>query len=315
MPSANQVSIFDINKPSVVPVFARHQTFHPRFGWLKKGFDTVKTDSEVFKKKNSPVVLGVGKNMVDAIKYWCIAFKLIQDNGERLGKYITTDFGEQLLGEDGWDPYLEDPASLWLLHWYLLKPTSHATAWYLLFNRFNQLEFTSDDITAALEKSRQDLFPNSKIAKGSLVKDANCILRMYAIQKEKEVNEDSIDCPFVNLGLIEKIDGSRDYMFNVGQHPQLAPEIIVAVCLEYAAMVESAKTISISRLLYDPGCPGVAFKLTESVLSAAIESVQSEFESIQLSDSSGLILFSFTGDPTELSKQILDKYFGNRSFR
>jgi hypothetical protein len=312
MPSANQISIFDIEKPSVVPIFARHQTFHPRFGWLKKGFDRVKEDAEVFKRKDSPVVLGVGKNMVDAIKYWCMAFKLIQDNGERLGKFITTDFGEQLLGEHGWDPYLEDPASLWLLHWYLLKPTSQATAWYLVFNRFNQFEFTSEDIASALEKSKQELFPKSKIAKGSLKKDANCILRMYAVQKEKEVNEDSIDCPFVNLGLIEKVESSQDYIFNIGQHPRLAPEIIVAVCLEYAAMVETAKTLSIPRLLYDPGSPGVVFKLTESVLTAAIESVHSQFKSIGLSDSAGLILFSLTGDPTELSRQLLDEYYGNR---
>jgi len=29
----------DTNDTSKVIVFARHETFHPRFGWLKKGFD------------------------------------------------------------------------------------------------------------------------------------------------------------------------------------------------------------------------------------------------------------------------------------
>lgn len=250
--------------------------------------------------------------MVDAIKYWCSAFKLIQDNGERLGKYITTELGERLLSENGWDPYLEDPATLWLLHWYLLKPTSMATAWYLIFNQFNQLEFSSDDVTAALESNKEKLFPDASIAKGSLKKDSNCILRMYAMQREKEMSEDSIDCPFVNLGLIEKMDGGNEYHFHVGQQQGLAPEIIVAVCLEYAALVESAKTISIPRLLYDPGSPGIVFKLTESALSAAIEAVQSQHEDINLSDSSGLILFSFNGDPIDLSEKILDGYYRHR---
>ncbi len=31
--------------PSVkVGIFARHETFHPRFGWLKKGFDRALAD-------------------------------------------------------------------------------------------------------------------------------------------------------------------------------------------------------------------------------------------------------------------------------
>lgn len=49
-------------------VFARHETFHPRFGWLKKGFDRAAIDSEVFLRPDAPVRLGVGKNMVRAIR-------------------------------------------------------------------------------------------------------------------------------------------------------------------------------------------------------------------------------------------------------
>ena len=45
-------------------IFARHETFHPRFGWLKKGFDRASIDSETFLREDAPVRLGVGKNMV-----------------------------------------------------------------------------------------------------------------------------------------------------------------------------------------------------------------------------------------------------------
>ena len=68
-----------MNNTMINPVFARHETFHPRFGWLKKGYDKVSDDQEVFSKKDAPVVLGVGKNMVKAIRYWCIAFKIIEE--------------------------------------------------------------------------------------------------------------------------------------------------------------------------------------------------------------------------------------------
>lgn len=32
---------------SVNPVFARHETFHPRFDWLKKGFDAAQKSSSI----------------------------------------------------------------------------------------------------------------------------------------------------------------------------------------------------------------------------------------------------------------------------
>ena len=36
------------SKISINSVFARHETFHPRFGWIKKGFDAAKQNSGVF---------------------------------------------------------------------------------------------------------------------------------------------------------------------------------------------------------------------------------------------------------------------------
>ena len=61
---------------AAVPSFARHETFAPRFGWLHKGFTAVDSDPEAFLKEDAPVTLGVGKNMVNAIRYWSMAFKL-----------------------------------------------------------------------------------------------------------------------------------------------------------------------------------------------------------------------------------------------
>src|SRR4051794_40443347 len=59
--------------------FARHETFAPRFGWLRKAYDAVtdpRVGPEVFLQPDAPVTLGVGKNMVNAIRYWTQAFKL-----------------------------------------------------------------------------------------------------------------------------------------------------------------------------------------------------------------------------------------------
>lgn len=52
--------------------------------------------------------LGVGKNMVRSIRFWCQAFKIIE--ADRTGSVKPTPFGDMLLGQKGWDPYLEDLA-------------------------------------------------------------------------------------------------------------------------------------------------------------------------------------------------------------
>ena len=56
--------------------FARHETFCPRYGWLKKGFDAIKKYPDIFTRDDAIEILGVGKNMVRAIRFWCVAFKI-----------------------------------------------------------------------------------------------------------------------------------------------------------------------------------------------------------------------------------------------
>lgn len=286
----------------VNPVFARHETFHPRFGWLKKGFDAAVKDSGIFRSEDAPVRLGVGKNMVSSIRYWCNAFKLLEDDS-------PSDFGELLLGDEGWDPFLEAPASLWLLHWHLLKPPCHATAWYFTFNIFREVEFSADELFNALCDYRDSVAP--RIVDSSVKKDITCILRMYVEQRSKtSISEDSLDCPFTELLIINTAGDSRHYTFRFGPKPNLPAEIIVSACLEFADWVgHGQRTIAVSRLVYDIGSPGMAFKLSESAVCNAIEQVQGWSNSIDLSESAGLIQFSFTQEPVRIARDILDKYY------
>ncbi|NET57453.1 MAG: DUF4007 family protein [Symploca sp. SIO2E6] len=283
------------------PVFARHETFHPRFGWLKKGFDALQQEPRVFLQEDAPVRLGVGKNMVRSIRYWCSAFKVLEND-------TPTEFGKKLLADGGWDEFLENPASLWLLHWNLLKPTCEATAWYFTFQVFRQVEFSATDLLQALCQYRDSL--GSRIVDSSLQKDISCILRMYVEQGTKiGASEDSIDCPFTELGMIKTIGNSKHYAFQIGSKANLPPEIIVAACLEFTASKGNQKTISISTLTFDVGSPGLAFKLNEGTIYDAIEQVERYSDDIRLSDSAGLIQFSFTRDANELAQDILDGYY------
>lgn len=58
-------------QPTTKPTFSGHETFQCRHLWLKKGYDFVKS-GKAFSDEDAVVELGVGKNMVTAIRYWML---------------------------------------------------------------------------------------------------------------------------------------------------------------------------------------------------------------------------------------------------
>lgn len=300
--------------PAVQAIFSRHETFHPRFGWIKKGFDRTVRDGKVFLQDDATTTLGVGKNMVRSIRYWCTAFKVleeVQEKGERARELRPTAFGLKLLSDDGWDPYLEDPGSLWLLHWNLLKPTCTATCWYFTFASFHRTSFSFEALFQGLQEYIGYHFPKSQIAVSSLEKDIVCLTHMYSPSKSRDsALEDMLDSPFVTLGLLQQENDGKHFSFNMGYKSTLPADIVVAACLEFAAILgKGERTISLSRLLYEEGSPGSLFKLTESTLCNAIETIAQNEQRLFLSDTSGLLQMAFTEHPGALAESLLDHYY------
>ena len=94
---------------------------------------------------------------------------------------------------------MENPASLWLLHWNLLKEPCTATARAFAFNQFSATEFTAENLLEDLREHAEGF--SGKTADSSLKKDVNCILRMYAEQESKKgPTEDSIDFRLPSYG-------------------------------------------------------------------------------------------------------------------
>jgi hypothetical protein len=292
--------------PKPTAVFARHETFHPRFGWLKKGYDLAARDPGIFLREDAPVLLGVGKNMVRSIRYWCGAFKVLTECDRQS---VPDTLGQQLLDDNGWDPFLENPASLWLLHWNLLQEPCTATAWAFAFNQFSATEFTAENLLEDLREYAEGF--SGKTADSSLRKDVSCILRMYAEQESKKgPTEDSIDCPFTELRLLYSMGDGRRYEFQVGPKETLPAEIIVAACLEFADTAQNeSSAMGISRLAHLPGSPGRVFKLSEPAIAEAIEQVARQREGLYISDNAGLQQLQYDDQPDVLSEAILDEYF------
>ena len=96
--------------------FRAHDTFFIRKGWLSKGMKYVNEDGELFisKTKNPMDVLGIGSNMVKALRYWLQAVGLTQepDSGKRV--QTLTEFGQRVFDNDR---YLEEIGTLCLLQY------------------------------------------------------------------------------------------------------------------------------------------------------------------------------------------------------
>jgi hypothetical protein len=243
---------------------------------LKKGYDMALEDSGIFLSKDATTVLGVGKNMVRAIRYWSLAYKTLievrREDNARLYDVHPTRFGSSLLDDAGWDPYLEDPGSLWLLHWQLLRHPSRAPAWWAIFNSTRIPEFSDAALLAELRRYR-DEEGWEQIADSSLDKDVRCLLRMYGSATQgRDLVEDSVDSPFSDLEMLRPVPGAkRQWSLNLGVKSQLPDAIVAYACLDYAQSTDgNAKVIGVAGLTRSQGAPGRAFALTESVIGDAL---------------------------------------------
>ena len=62
----------------------------------------------------------------------------------------VSEFGQFLLSASGRDPYLEDPATLWLLHWQLLSHPTKCSTWKWAFSAMPSNESTRGTLVDGL---------------------------------------------------------------------------------------------------------------------------------------------------------------------
>lgn len=247
------------------PSFAGHQTFALRSSWLKKGVDALLQDPTLFSSEDALVTLGVGKNMVTAIRHWLIATGMAAAVAERSAKIWPTALGIFLLADEGADPYLEDPATLWLLHWNLCGPGSQAYTWAYAFNVWREWEWTRAALSASILAAARATA--SKVSSADTIeRDVNVFLLTYLAAGERSQNaEDGLDCPLRELGLIRAGFGNQEYYtFAVGPKPSLPPALFGWALLKFWDWkYPGTSTIAARDIAHAEGSPGVVFKLDE----------------------------------------------------
>lgn len=268
--------------------FGRHETFPLRFGWLTKGYQAWLENSSVFEDDEATVRLGVGKNMVSAIKYWLIATQIIKSDRQSIS---SSELGEYIFSPDGWDPYLEDDATIWLLHWLISSNAAEATTAFWFFNRYHKPEFTMKELMDALKYFVSEHL-SAKVSEATLKHDVALLIRMYqpTLNSKSYPLEEGLDSPVAMLGLMEMATGLKYHE----SKPEFrsVPMAIFAFSVAQVLMESGATNLPIERLMRSDGvlaAPGSVFRLTEECLIAKLEEMIASYPDVfNLRESAGI---------------------------
>lgn len=273
--------------------FGGHETFALRYGWLSKGFQALAANQDIFGEKfkdHAPMDLGVGKNMVKSIEYWLRATQVISHKGHQ-----PTEIGSLIFDQaKGLDPYLEDEATIWLIHWLLCSNASFATAYFWFFNNFHKSEFTSQELATALNDFVNDkVDANKRAAITTLTKDARLIHRMYTPSKGNTATplEDALDSPLASLRLMSQTAGGRSFHSKPETRPSL-PVAVVGFALSSLFGQRQDQIIPIEDLMKSRNgyaALGSIFRLTENELVTKLELLASYIpDKFEIRDTAGI---------------------------
>lgn len=254
-------------------VFSGHDSFQCKTQWLKKGYDFV-TNQNNFNDSEAVITLGVGKNMVSAIRHWLRAFYII-DNEQKI-----TPIGEYIFNtETGVDPFTEDLSTLWLLHYHLIK-RNYASIYHMAFLDFHREknEFTREHLQLYIKRRCKeegwDYLYNENTAK----KDVGVFIQNYVVPDNNVFDDFSV--LLLQLDLIKKVDKTT-YTFNYISKQPIDPNIFLYAILDYF----KSSSIGFDALLE----LGLIFCLTNSELLDLIDQIRLLYpDKIVFSDVAGI---------------------------
>lgn len=281
--------------------FSGHDSFQCRQLWLKKGYDYVHKGKS-FNDEDAVVKLGVGKNMVSSIRFWLRAFNII-DNKDK-----PTEFGKRLFeDETGYDPFLEDEASLWLLHYQLVK-TGYTSIYSIIFNEFRKekLLFTKENFVNYVKRigeSNLELnFNDNTVAKDFIV-----FTNLYKNNAESKDIEDKFSGVLSELELLKTSRRGKEELFFIEnlERDNLSESVILYSILDNS---NYGNSISLNALEFDWNSPGSIFALNRSGLLSKISDITENFKDITFTDQAGIKELQFKNKADAFS--ILDQYYG-----
>jgi len=283
--------------------FSGHDTFHCRHLWLKKGYEFIKNGSK-FTNEDAVVELGVGKNMVSSIRFWMKAFNLINDKDE------LEDLAIKIFEDGtGWDPYLEDDATLWVLHHNLVKK-GYATTYNWVFNelRKEKIEFSRKNYIDFVDRKCQ-LNQIKLTSKNTLNDDFGVFAKMY-LRTTSQTNdkEDTFSGILTELDMITEIKKQSEsyYVIENKDREDIPEEIIL-----YAILSDDRfdRSVNVRSLEIEENSISSIFAMTRTGIVSKLESMAAnkKFKYVRYNDHAGIKELQFEKRITPL--EVLKKYY------
>lgn len=276
--------------------FSGHETFHCRPFWLKKGYDFLR-DGRSFTKEDAVAYLGVGKNMVTAIRFWMHAFGMAKDSQ-------ATHLADRLLADNGWDPYLEDVGSLWLLHYHLVKEKHNSIA-AIIFNelRDRSPEFNVHQYTGFITAEK------TKANTKTLERDFSTFLRNYRDKESDEIDDLSGLLSDLQLVGMTKVDAKYEtdrkarkvYFIERKKRTSLPASILLYAILD---SIPDQLSLSLPVLMDEVG---KTFALDRDGMLDLLQEVTKQNKGFHLSREAGVYELQFKSRPEPLT--VLANYY------
>lgn len=273
--------------------FSGHDSFHCKSLWLKKGYDFLSHEYN-FNAPDAVAELGVGKNMVNAIRYWLKSFGLTSNDK------LTIIADYLFHTETGRDKYAEDLTTLWLLH-YLLVSTNVASLYNLLFLSFQRekREFDKEQLLQFIKRKCDVPEQKNVYNENTTNKDIKVMLQNYVMPIDLK-SLDDFSALLINLNLIRKNEDKK-YSFNSKSKDDV-PSIIILYAL--IDLKGNDKTVSFD-ILQDIS---LLFCMPITELIGIIKKLEKDFPGvIAYNDNSGVRNVQFLRDIDKL--EVLDNYY------
>lgn len=266
--------------------FSGHETFPCRYAWLPKAYGALEAEPLTFSNEETAMIeLGVGKNMVRAIRFWVQAARIAAPREG--GGYEVTPFGRAVLAKRGLDPFLEDIRTLWLIHWQLSTHVDEPLfAWDFVLNRWQSPEISRSALLRVFTKEAERI--DRPLSQVTLEQHFDTFLHTYVATKSHkgEIQEDNLDSPLVELELLRasgerRIDatGRREpiYVFRRDDKPEITPALF-AYCLDdyWRRRRPHERTLNFRDVTVAHGSPGMIFKLPEWDIRQRLETIESD---------------------------------------
>lgn len=277
--------------------FSGHESFPCKTLWLKKGYDFV-VQGRDFNRPEAVIYLGVGKNMVASIRYWLRVFGLSEgDQPTWLGNYLFDD-------ANGKDKYIEDLATLWLLHFHLVF-NQFATLYHTVFCGYQKghTQFDRDQIATYVKLEMIEADKQSAYNENTVRKDIAVLVQNYALPRKAQSNED-FSSMLIDLDLIRQTAEGKGYYFNIEGKRKVEKEVFLYALLMLKER-EGDNTLSYDTIQDEIG---LAFCMQDLETIEMLKLLSKDYSQyVSYNDNAGIRIVQFTNDIDK--EQVLNDYY------